>query len=597
MPLRAAPLAGALLLAAAPTLASGQASPRHDALVGIWASETTFGPALAGELTVRRVGDEWRATIMSIETRAPAARDSVRLTFGALGELRGRLVDDGRTIRGFWIQPSGVVIGYPFATPLTLVRAQRTTWRGTVSPLPDRYSLYLSVQRAAGGALVGVFRNPELNDLARVSQFRITRVGDSIVFAAGLDTLHPTVRVAGTFDSLSPTTRQLSLRSSSLGRIITLVPVPDSQAVGLFPRLPYRGTYAYAPPIAERDGWKTARASDVGMDERRLASLVQRIADTVPTLVRVPLVHSLLVARHGRLVLEEYFYGHDRDRPHDIRSAGKTFASVMLGAAMMRGVKIAPETPLAPLLDGAPFANPDPRKTRITLAHLMTHSSGLACDDNDDDSPGNEGTMQGQTAQPDYWKYMMDLPMTHDPGAYYAYCSGSMNLMSAALTRATGTWLPAYFDETVARPLQFGRYHFNLTPTRQGYLGGGAFLRPRDLLKVGQLYLDGGVWNGARIVPRAWVEQSITPKISWPSRGENVSAGTDGYAWHLNTIRTAGRDYREYEANGNGGQLLMVVPELDLVVVFTAGNYMFGGVWSRFRNDFLPNAIIPAIQW
>jgi CubicO group peptidase (beta-lactamase class C family) len=115
-------------------------------------------------------------------------------------------------------------------------------------------------------------------------------------------------------------------------------------------------------------------------------------------------------------------------------------------------------------------------------------------------------------------------------------------------------------------------------------------------LKVGQLYLNGGVWNGTRIVPRAWMEQSITPKISWPSRGENVSAGTDGYAWHLNTIKTAGRDYREYEANGNGGQLLMVVPELDLVVVFTAGNYMFGGVWSRFRNDLLPNAIIPAIQ-
>jgi CubicO group peptidase (beta-lactamase class C family) len=344
------------------------------------------------------------------------------------------------------------------------------------------------------------------------------------------------------------------------------------------------------------DGWRTARASDVGMDEQRLAALVQRIADTVPTLIRAPLIHSLLIARHGRLVLEEYFYGHDRDRTHDIRSAGKTFASVLLGVAMMRGVKVAPETPLVSLMDGAPFANPDPRKGRITLAHLMTHSSGLACDDNDDDSPGNENTMQGQTAQPDYWKYMMDLPMTHDPGAYYAYCSGSMNLMSAALTRATGTWLPAYFDETVARPLQFRRYHFNLTPTREGYLGGGAWLRPRDLLKVGQLYLDGGVWNGTRIVPRAWVERSIAPKISWPSRGENVSAGTDGFAWHLNTIKAAGREYREYEANGNGGQLLMVVPELDLVVVFTAGNYMFGGVWSRFRNDLLPNAIIPAIQ-
>ena len=127
---------------------------------------------------------------------------------------------------------------------------------------------------------------------------------------------------------------------------------------------------------------------------------------------RPALIHSLLVAHHGKLVLEEYFFGFDRERPHDLRSAGKTFASVMLGTAMRRGAHIAPETPVYELLAGmGPFANPDPRKPQITLAHLMTHTSGLACDDNDPVSPGNEDTMQTQSQQPDWWKYTLDLPM------------------------------------------------------------------------------------------------------------------------------------------------------------------------------------------
>lgn len=552
----------AVLLAVFPEVAPAQAASSDDPLIGIWGSETTFGPALHGELTVRRDGSEWSASLTSAVALFRSVRDSVRFGFsGGLGQFRGALSGDGRTIDGFWIQPKGLVNGYPFASPVTLRLAGRGVWRGPVRPLPDRYSFYLAVTRSATGALVGVFRNPELNSYPRVAQYRVTRAGDSVIFSAGSDTSRPVIRIAGTLHD-----GRLALRWTPLDRVLVLTPHSDSQAVGLFARVPRGVTHRYTVPVAEGDGWRTDRASAVGMDEAALAALVQRIADTVSTLPRAPL-------------------------------AAKTFASVLLGAAMMRGVRIAPESRLAPLLvTEAPFANPDPRKDRITLAHLMTHSSGLACDDNDDASPGNEGTMLTQERQPDYWKYTMDLPMSHDPGEHYAYCSATMNLMSGALTRATGTWLPALFHRDVARPLQFGHYHFNLSPALEGYLGGGAYLRPRDLLKLGQLYLDGGVWNGRRIVPRSWVARSTAKQIEWPYRDENVSAGVDGYAWHLNTLRSGGREYQEYEANGNGGQLLIVVPELDLVVVFTAGNYAFGGVWSRFRSELVSNAIIPAVR-
>jgi Beta-lactamase class C and other penicillin binding proteins len=122
------------------------------------------------------------------------------------------------------------------------------------------------------------------------------------------------------------------------------------------------------------------------------------------------------------------------------------------------------------------------------------------------------------------------------------------------------------------------------------------FIRPRDLLKLGQLYLNGGIWNGKRIVPQSWVALSTAKHIEWPYRNQNLSAGTDGYMWHLNAVKSGGREYREYEANGNGGQLLMVFPELDLAIVFTAGNYQNGGVWGRFRDEIVGKAIIPAIS-
>jgi CubicO group peptidase (beta-lactamase class C family) len=262
----------------------------------------------------------------------------------------------------------------------------------------------------------------------------------------------------------------------------------------------------------------------------------------------------------------------------------------MVGAAMRQGASIAPEsTVFSMMASRGPFANPDPRKARITVGDLLTHTSGLACDDNDDASPGNEGTMQGQVALGDWWKYVLDLPVVFEPGTHYAYCSGGMNLVGGALSAATGRWIPEYFDSSVARPLGFRSYSFNLMPDGEGYLGGGIHMRPRDLLKLGRTYLDGGTWRGVRIVDSTWVRRSTSPRAEG-------TYGPDGYAWHLHTLKSGGREYREYEANGNGGQLLIVLPELDMSIVFTAGNYQAAGIWTRFRDQLVPERIIAAIR-
>jgi CubicO group peptidase (beta-lactamase class C family) len=429
------------------------------------------------------------------------------------------------------------------------------------------------------------------------------REGDKVLFTARPDETLPEIRHSAI---LARAPDRLRIFWRDVGRDLDLTRRAPEQAPNAFPRPPGEPPYVYRPPPATGDGWATARAREVGIDEAVLTRLVQRLIDAAPFARRPSLIHSMLVARRGKLVLEEYFLGFDRGRPHDTRSAGKTFASVMLGATMMRGTRIAPETKVYDLLaQMGPFPNPDPRKSQITLAHLMTHTSGLACDDNSDASPGNEGTMQRQRLELNWWKYTLDLPVAHDPGTRYAYCSANMNLVGAALTTATGIWLPELFEHTVARPLEFGPYHWNLMPTDEGYLGGGAFVRPRDLLKIGQVYLDDGVWRGRRIVDASWVTRSTAPqvRISPATTGldptqfpDYYTESDDAYAWHLYGVRSGGRTYREYEANGNGGQILILIPEFDLAVVFTGGNYRQGGIWSRWRDEIVGGEIIPAIQ-
>ena len=255
-------------------------------------------------------------------------------------------------------------------------------------------------------------------------------------------------------------------------------------------------------------------------------------------------------------------------------------------------------------MGASPFKNPDARKLRITLAHLLTHTAGLACNDNDDASPGNEGRLQTQSAQRDWWKYTLDLPMAHEPGTRYAYCSANINLAGGVLSTLTHAWLPELFRGAIAEPLQFGEWHWNLQPTGEGYLGGGAFLLPRDLLKIGQVYLDDGRWNRRYIVPRGWAGLStasrirITPETTGMAPDEFSEAyfeGADGLAWHLNPIHAGDRTIAAYAATGNGGQLLVVIPEYELTAVFTGGNYLQGGIWFRWPDQYIGGHIIPAI--
>lgn len=518
------------------------------AIIGLWGSETTFGPQVRGTIVVERNASSWTMRVGGFE----ATSDSPRIALpGGQGELRAYL--DGANLRGFWIQPSGNLGSY--ATPVTFTRVHANAWRGTVTPLDDRFSLYLNVTKNADGTLRGSFHNPEVNWNGRAAWLRVEEKEESIAL---IDPATNKTRFVQPYDASE---QKITM---DFGAPFALTPRNAEQAVGFVPRA--TKSYRYRAPLPGGDGWRVARANDEGLDEASLRAFVEQILGIDPADASAPRLHSLLVARHGKLVLDEYFFGFSEDRPHDLRSASKTFTSLLFGIVMPEAI----HTPI------------DARG--ITPAHLFTHTSGLACDDDDSESPGNEDVMQA-TAK-DWYAHFAALPAVHPPGTKYAYCSGGINYAGALIAKKTGAWLPELFDRTVARPLQFGPYAMNLMPGGQGYSGGGIQMRPRDFLKLAQLYLDGGVWNGRRVVSKEWVRTSTAHQV------QTSSGGSDGYAWHRYVLG----GLQTYEASGNGGQFAIVVPDLDLVVAITAGNYGQSRTWRTFRDELVPRFVLSAVR-
>jgi CubicO group peptidase (beta-lactamase class C family) len=261
----------------------------------------------------------------------------------------------------------------------------------------------------------------------------------------------------------------------------------------------------------------------------------------------------------------------------------------MVGRAIEDTRAFSPVSRVLPLLPQySPVRNDDARKERMTVANLMTMASGLACDDNDDASPGNEDTMQSRPPGTDWYRYTLDLPMQSEPGTRAIYCTAGINLLGAIVQTHTRVPLTSYFRERFAAPMQFGAYGMWLmpAPANAAYMGGGDLFRPRDFLKFGELMLDGGRWGSTRIIDPQWLSASTVPRTAPEGEGDRY-----GYGWHLTSVNVNRRSYRVINAGGNGGQLLIVVPAFDLAIMITAGNYNQFPVWRKFLPEITSAAI------
>lgn len=552
-----------LALLGASGRAPAQAAPD---LQGLWAATLRLGPDIRGTLILYRTTDGWRADVAGFSVPAQVTGRGPSVTF-TLPDGKGSFHD------GHWFQPER------YATPVTLAPDGPNRWRGTITPLDTRLTFYLPTVRQPDGTLRTYLRNPERNlgRFIRVSQVEMSGTDVRLIGRRGqTDTTVAQGRYADGVISIA-----------LQGTTFDFTKDKDSTSA-FFPRGHPPVRYHYTEPLRIDDGWPVALPESVGMSRAAIERAVQMLIDMPMDSLSTVQIHSLLLARHGKLVVEEYFHGHDRDQPHDLRSASKSWTATLIGAAMQAGIPLRLDTPVyATMLDSVP-ADLDPRKRAMTLEHLLTMTAGFNCDPNDPTS-ADEDQIANQDSITDWYHHTLDVPLVSAPGERIFYCSAEPNVAGGMLAKVAREPQAVLFERLIARPLRMRTYHLWLNPSGEAYGGGGHRFVPRDFMKLAQLMLNDGRWNGKQIVSREWARRStaplrdLTPTQQW------------GYLWNSVAYDYQGRKVRAFFAGGNGGQIFMGIPELDLVIAFTGGNYSDPATFVAQRT-FVPQYLLPTVQ-
>jgi CubicO group peptidase (beta-lactamase class C family) len=571
--------------AQASAVAPSAVAPSDD-LVGLWKARQWFGPYARGLLTIERTSDGWRADFVgrSLPVQARGAELSFELP-SREGWFTGRLHPNGGAITGQWISPNSLVHGSLYASPVVLKAEGADRWRGSVVPRDDAFTLFLMVQRRPDGTLGAFMRNPDRNIGVFYDIDRLTRDGNAVrLIGHRLGDKTERVLLQGAYDSDNGL---LSVAFPERGGAYDFR--RDDEHSDFYPRGRSPDRYVYRTPPARDDGWPIGTLERADIDRAGMEKFVQMIIDMPIESVHTPEVHGVLIARHGQLVLEEYFHGEHRDKLHDTRSAAKSLTATLIGAAMHAGAPLRVSTPVYAAMNAGAFpANLDPQKRAMTLLHLLTMRSGYFCDDTNPAAPGNEDTMLDQTDEPDYYRYTLRLPLDRQPGEKGVYCSIDPNLALGVMSRASGEPAMDAFDRLLGEPLKISTYGWPLSPAKQPYGGGGVWLLPRDFMKLGQLMLEGGTWQGRRILDPDYAARAAAPL-------HDLRGIQYGYLWWSIEYPYKTRTVRAFFAGGNGGQLVMVVPELDLVIATYAGNYS-DRVSLRIQQELVPNYILPAVR-
>jgi CubicO group peptidase (beta-lactamase class C family) len=533
-------------------------------LAGLWEAKKRFGPDARGTIVLQREGTTWTADFVG--RTIPVREERSLITFAIPeGTFRARI--EGQGVQGHWTQARTAGMS-PTVTPVRLMADGAQRWRGAIEPVDETFTFYLMI----GPTGEAFLRNPERNVAIFWKVSRLARDGRAVK----LTREDGNAVAEGTYDEARDV---LTIVFPNRGGSYDFSRATDDSA--FYPRGKKPARYAYRPPLARDDGWPVATLEDVKIDRAKIEQFIQTLVDLPMDSIHAPDIHAVLVARHGKLVLEEYFHGESRDGLHDTRSASKSVTGLLFGAAGL--------DPALPVYATLGAEADDPRKSAMKAEHLLTTSSGFYCDDNDEKAPGREDTMQEQEDEPDWYRYALRLPMADAPGAKAVYCSTNPNLLGAVIAKAAGAPLPELFDRLIARPMQFGRYAFWLQPTGEPFMGGGMRIQPRDFLKLGQLVVDDGMWLGKRIVSHDFIERATSAHYT-------IGRRKYGYLWWIDERPYEDRTVREVLALGNGGQIVMAVPELDLVVAFMGGNYSDVELLLSKTNPYVPESILPAVE-
>jgi CubicO group peptidase (beta-lactamase class C family) len=323
------------------------------------------------------------------------------------------------------------------------------------------------------------------------------------------------------------------------------------------------------------DGWRTSTPEEQGIDSAQLLSALDRMEDNGTTFS----IHSMLVIRHGYIVLDVSMAPANAELPHATYSVAKSVLSTLVGIAIDQGYIEGVDQSIWDYFDKTSTAEMDERKEALVLENLLTMSSGMRLDDQ---------KMYSLSGSEQPWvQFVLDQRMLNEPGTSFHYADAVSHITSALFSQATGQSALAFGQENLFAPLGITDVTWLADPQGVSLGGDGLYLTPYDMAKLGYLYLHEGQWDGQQIVSSAWVKAATT------STGRGDYGWGYGYYWWVSEPRNLPPDTPNlYFAAGYAGQTIFVVPEKDLIVVFTGGSEPSSNADVQI---FLEN-ILPAVK-
>ncbi|MFN7948342.1 MAG: serine hydrolase [Blastocatellia bacterium] len=343
--------------------------------------------------------------------------------------------------------------------------------------------------------------------------------------------------------------------------------------------------------------WPASTPAAEGLDAKALVELDAEIAAG-----KYGNIDSLLIIRHGRAVYDRS-YKHDYNRIysreakepgalnasdptgpynyfnpwwhpfyrrgelHTMQSVTKTVTSVVIGVATARKEFPDLDTPVLKFFDAGRISNIDERKRRMTIRHLLTMTAGFDWNESlPYNDPNNSASLM--EASNDWVQFTINRPMAEEPGKQFVYNSGATQLLSHIFRVATGQDIEEYAAKYLFAPLGITQFYWKRSPSGLIDTEGGLYLKPHDLAKIAYLFLKNGVWQGRQIVTAEWVKASVTPAVAVGTGGVKYGLKWWLFPYDENNARLA------WAGSGFGGQMPIILPEYDIVAVFTGWNIL-----------------------
>lgn len=298
-------------------------------------------------------------------------------------------------------------------------------------------------------------------------------------------------------------------------------------------------------------------------------------------------INSIIVLKEGKILIEEYFNGENRNSLHDPRSVGKSFSSTLTGMEISDGFIKSETQTISDFYKLNQFENFSHSKGKATIKDLLTMSSGFEGDDEVINSKGNEENMYPTN---DWVKFTLDLPYQDSLKEKWHYFTAGVILLGDILNKSAPNGLEKYADDKLFKPLGITNYKWQYTPQNVPNTAGGIEMNALDFAKYGQLYKNGGTWNGQQILNKAWVEKTFTKQKQLTSRDSEYY----GYLFWNKTYKANNKGYEAFYCAGNGGNYILIFKNEPLVIVITASAY--GQYYAHSQvTEMLSKYILPAI--